>query len=61
MSANSIMLLSPLSDVRSFVSEDAALAKRIDEFIQNNMKLIRENKSFLSLPQINIKLLGRYK
>jgi len=47
-------------EVRSFVREDTTLVKKTDEFIQSNLSMMREHKAFLSLPQLNIKLLGRY-
>lgn len=56
---NSAILL-VFVDVRRFVDADSGLAEQTSQFIQENMTSIKDSKSFLSLPQINIKLLGRY-
>ena len=45
--------------MRKFVNEDSNLVERADEFIQAQLASIKESKAFLSLPQINLKLLGR--
>lgn len=41
------------------MGDETRVAMKTNAFIQENISVMRECKSFLSLPQINYKLLGK--
>ena len=56
--SNSGRLSLLLTGMRQYVSDDLDFVSQIDAFIQENLSSVKEAKSFLSLPQICVKLLG---